>query len=132
MRPKFKGWYPERTISSLPPAPQFSPHSPFQGEQFPWALPKYVCPQILGGTLGISSYLEMLELGNPDRLPGGGGGQEEAQFELGPPLPPKRGRISAVKEQKGFSRHEEQCVQRSRGSKQCASLGYNNGGSPLE
>lgn len=88
----------------------------------------------MGGTLGISSYLEILELGNPDRLPGGGGGggQEEGQFELDPPLPPKRGRISAVKEQKGFSRHEEQCVQRSRGSKQCASLGYNNGGSPLE
>lgn len=88
----------------------------------------------MGGTLGISSYLEILELGNPDRLPGGGGGGDKRRGNLSwaRPSPPKGGRISAVKEQKGFSRHEEQCVQRSRGSKQCASLGYNNGGSPLE
>lgn len=65
MHPKFKGWYQERKISLPPPLlPSFN---------FPGLAVSLGSSQMcMGGTLGISSYLEILELGNTDRLPGGG------------------------------------------------------------
>ena len=84
MHPKFKGWYQERKISSLPPP--LLPSSNFPGLEVSVGSPQ-IC---MGGTLGTSSYLEILELGNTGFL------EEERRGNLS--WGPEGGRISVVKE----------------------------------